>query len=574
MNDSPNSVQSSIGSPSFQGLLWTNWLTAINDNIFRWFVIGFGKNAFPVEQHTWIATLGLALFVAPYLLLASPAGWLADRFSKRNVIIGCKIAEIVVMALGVTAVWVGSFNFLLVTVFLMGAQSALFAPAKVGTIPELLDEKTISIGNGLFNLATLSATIIGMFLGAVISDATVGGTTNIYIAGITLIGIAVIGTGLSFFVNTLPAANKNKPFPYSIIGETVRDVVELAAMGRLFRVALGISFFWTVAGIAQIYIDQLADEGGSLFESERTPLLICVTLGIGIGSVIAGYISGGRIELKLVNWGALGISLFAMGMVFAPDYFMLQNAAWWKLAFVGGMLTGIGMSAGFFDVPLASYLQQMSPIERRGSILSATNFMIFSGMLVGSLIFSNVFRAPTEYGAKENLPSDYFLTETTDQQIQDQVNSLAKKYAATVAKANSQDKDAAPIEPLVLDFDSSVRRPLITELVWNDYIRQRDEAEKQAKLSPEKEGKFKIDTDKYSELFPDNEDHRQVKLILRQGSVQPWLNARQIFFVVGLMTLPVFLYATVRVQALKEPEEPEQKKTKLETKPEPKNNKE
>ena len=299
----------SIWSRSFQGLLWTNWLTAINDNVFRWFVIGVGKATLDVTHHTWIVTMGLSLFVAPYLLLASPAGWLADRFKKRNVIIGCKVAEIVIMSLGVFAVAIGSFYLLLGTVFLMGAQSALFAPAKIGTIPELLDESTILTGNGLFNLATLSATIIGMFLGAVVSDTTAGGTQNIYIAAITLIGIAVVGTILSFFVQTLPAANKAAKFPATIIGETIRDVRHLVGMGKLFRVALGIAFFWTIAGIAQLYIDQLADEAGSLFESERTPLLICVTLGIGIGSVVAGMISGSKIDLGLVPWGALGLSL-------------------------------------------------------------------------------------------------------------------------------------------------------------------------------------------------------------------------------------------------------------------------
>ena len=89
---------------------------------------------------------------------------------------------------------------------------------------------------------------------------------------------------------------------------------------------MGIAFFWTIAGIAQIYIDQLADEAGSLFEYERTPLLFCVTLGIGIGSVLAGIISAGKIELGLVPWGAMGIALFSMLMIFSPTYFMLETA--------------------------------------------------------------------------------------------------------------------------------------------------------------------------------------------------------------------------------------------------------
>ena len=544
--ENSDAKNSSLLSPSFQGLLWTNWLTAINDNIFRWFVIGVGKKALPVEYHTWIVTLGLAFFVAPYLILASPAGWLADRYRKRNVIIACKVAEIIVMTLGFIAVSIGSFYFLMFTVFLMGAQSALFAPAKVGTIPELLDESTISTGNGFFNLATLSATIIGMYLGAVLSDATEGGTQNLYIAGLTMIGIAVVGTVLSFLVHTLPAADKNKRFPYTIVGDTIRDVVNLARMGRLFRVALGIAFFWTVAGIAQLYIDQLADEGGALFETERTPLLICVTLGIGIGSVLAGMISAGKIELRLVPWGAAGISLFSMAMIFAPDYFLLDTAATWKLGIVGGLLAGIGISAGFFDVPLASYLQQESPIEKRGSILAATNFMIFSGMLVGSIIFGTAFRLPTDHGEISKLPMEYQMLDLTQEQ-QESVASVASDLHNQI-KDTDRDRDTA-LQPIQLDVDEALKKAVITQVVWKDLLSQRKNIEQQTKIEPEKGDTLEIDTEKYSELFP--QYRRQVKLIVRQAAVQPLMSSRQIFFLVGMLTIPVFLYSLFRVRAMR-----------------------
>jgi len=136
--DSPEK-RSGIWAPSFQSLLWTNWLTAINDNAFRWFVIGAGKTYVTPGNEGQILMLGTILFVVPYLLLAAPAGWLADRFSKRNVIVACKVLEIVVMVIGVGSLLLGSLTLLMVTVFLMGAQSALFSPAKIGTIPELLD---------------------------------------------------------------------------------------------------------------------------------------------------------------------------------------------------------------------------------------------------------------------------------------------------------------------------------------------------------------------------------------------------------------------------------------------------
>jgi len=260
------SLHAGIWSPGFQGLLWTQWLTAVNDNVFRWFVIGVGKDQFTPENWGDLLVLGSAFFVVPYILFASVAGWLADRFKKRNVIIGCKVAEIVIMGLGVLAVsMMGTpdpvnrvdpmFYLLLASVFLMGMQSALFAPAKVGTIPELLDESTIATGNGVFNLATLSATVIGMALGGWLSDATSRGQEHLGLAVGVLVGIATVGTLVSLLVQSLPAANRSAKFPITLIGDTLADIYHLAKMGPLFRVALGIAFFWSIASFAQINID-------------------------------------------------------------------------------------------------------------------------------------------------------------------------------------------------------------------------------------------------------------------------------------------------------------------------------
>ena len=543
MHPKPTTVDPhpSIWSPGFQGLLWTNWLTAINDNVFRWFVIGVGKNTFDVTQHSWVVMVGTALFVAPYFLLASPAGWLADRFQKRHVIIGCKTAEIVVMALGIVAVVLDSFNFLLVTVFLMGAQSTLFAPAKIGAIPELLDEEKISAGNGIFNLATLSATVIGMVVGAWLADHTGGGVRNVHVAAVTMIGIAIVGTAISLVVQTLPAANPKAPFPRTIIGETIRDIILLAGMGRLFRVALGIIFFWTVAGLAQINIDALSDESGALFESERNPLLVTLTIGVGVGSVLAGIASRGRIELGLVPWGAAGIGGFSMLLAFAPDYFLIESPGHWKLVVACVLLGGLGMSAGFFDVPLASYLQKKSPIEKRGSILSATNCLAFSGIMVASILFGNVFRSSTDVGRRDQLPAEYVVGALSEEE-QRQVEEYKMQLAASVNNASvsltGDDRTANSIE-LPADLSDGATRSLVTELIWQDVEKQSDAAADDAGKN------VATGAQKYMSLFPDH--RRQARLVVRAASKQPWFSAREIFFTVGLLTLPVLAYATYRL---------------------------
>ncbi|MCS5572359.1 MAG: MFS transporter, partial [Pseudomonadales bacterium] len=171
MNEPPIAVhtdngQEGLRSRSFIGLLLTQLLTAINDNVFRWLVIGVGKDFVSAEEIRNILMAGTACFVLPYLLLAAPAGYLADRYSKRSVILGCKIAEIFIMMLGTLAVVLGNLWLLFVAVGLMGAQSALFSPAKLGSVPELLRSDRISLANALFGLTTVVATVVGMALGS------------------------------------------------------------------------------------------------------------------------------------------------------------------------------------------------------------------------------------------------------------------------------------------------------------------------------------------------------------------------------------------------------------------------
>ena len=293
--------QEDLGSPSFVGLLLTQWLTIINDNTFRWLVVGIGKEYVSPERHNLILTLGLALFVLPYLTLASPAGYLADRFSKRQVILICKIAEIVVMALGIWAIYLGSLPFLFVVVAMMGAQSALFAPSKMGQLPEMLPAHRISAANGWFAFATFTATIIGMWIGGWLADATRPlGQNHLWISAAVLVGVAVLGTFFSFLIQSYQPANPTRQFPRKPHVESWRDLKLLVGNRSLLLVMLGIVFFWSVGAISQLNIDQFAYESGTFFESERTPLLISMVFGVGLGSILAGSLSRGRIELGML----------------------------------------------------------------------------------------------------------------------------------------------------------------------------------------------------------------------------------------------------------------------------------
>lgn len=388
-----------LWSASFGGLLLTQTLTAVNDNTFRWLAIGLGKHALEQrgdDQYIGLILMaGTACFVLPYLVLAAPAGYLADRFSKRSVIQACKLAEIALAALGSVAILTGNVYFLLAVVGLFGMQSALFSPSRLGSIPELLPVEKISAANGLMGLTTVIATIIGMAVGNIladyVSDRFAAGAA---VSAAVLLGCAVCGWLASLLIAPLRPAAPGLRFPLNPLPKLAADMRILAANGPLLRVALGIMFFWSVGSLAQLNIDQFAFESGATHQSQIVPLLLSLVLGVGFGSVLAGYWSGGRVELGILPLGAAGLVLNAVLLAFVPEHVVAAGAEWFgHYGWAALLLFALGVSAGLFDVPLEAYLQHHSPPQSVGSVLASSNLLTFTGILGAAILFAGM-RAP------------------------------------------------------------------------------------------------------------------------------------------------------------------------------------
>lgn len=524
----------SLGSPSFIGLLVTQWLTAINDNVFRWLVVGIAKDYFP-GQPSMVLTYGLVVFVAPYLVLAAPAGWLADRFSKRNVIVWCKVLEIVVMILGVIAILVEDPVFLFAVVGLMGAQSALFAPSKLGQIPESLAPNKIPMANGFFGLASLTATIIGMWIGGALADySRPMGRSHLEVTGSIIIGIAVIGTIASLFIRTIPAANPTRPFPYNALQQTIGDLLTLMRNKALFLVSLGVMFFWSLGALFQLVVDRYAEESGTFLESERTPLLVAVVLGVGIGNVAAGVISRGRIELGMLPIGLAGIVLFSFAISFV-DTAIFNTGVTLNTPYILSILLFfmIGFSAGLFDVPVASYMQQRSPSETRGAILSANNFLTFSGMILVGAIFQ-VMTAPTQIGSFLSVPNTLIgehaplrveeLKILVDQDIKKLKAELdvAPKGIDVGSGLNPRDPNSWP-KPLALveKVEPKERNWILAKYLWDV-------------LDLAKERKLTLNSFSYYEKYAELEQRKVIKAVFEQHRGPPRMTARHIFVAIAL----------------------------------------
>jgi acyl-[acyl-carrier-protein]-phospholipid O-acyltransferase / long-chain-fatty-acid--[acyl-carrier-protein] ligase len=377
-------------STTFVGLLLTQFLGATNDNILRWLVIGIGKEYVDKLHMSTVLSVGSGCLVLPYLLLAAPAGYLADRYSKRDVIIRCKVAEIIIMALAIGAILIGNIYLMFAVVALIGSQAALFGPAKLGSIPEMLRSSKISSANGMIGLTTVIATVVGTALGNWLSLEKVTGKygqERWWISALVLVGIALAGWVASLFIMRLPAANPRRVFPRNLADQTVRDLKSLGHDRALMRVALGIMFFWTFAMLFQLNIDQFVQEGSMVEKQTHVTLLLgALVVGVGLGSVLAGVWSGGKVELGILPLGAGGLAFFAF-LLYTVQGVLVDPAGVYTLSYFAAavFLLLLGVSAGLFDVPLAAYMQDRSPPEHRGSILAASNFLTFGGMLIAAI---------------------------------------------------------------------------------------------------------------------------------------------------------------------------------------------
>ncbi|MBI5760221.1 MAG: MFS transporter [Planctomycetales bacterium] len=381
-----------LGSLSFWGLIGTQMFGAFNDNMFRWLVVPIAKEKVGGDM---ALSVGAACFTLPYLLLATHAGWLADRFSKRTVIVFSKVAEIVILVLGLGALALGSPVLLFVTVGLLGAQAALYGPAKYGSLPEILKSEKLSAGNGVMGLVTILSSAGGVVAGYALYESTKpaasGGGLRLGMASVALIGVAVAGWIASLLVRTSRPGDSTLRCSVNPFSGTWGQLQSLGSNKPLLRTALGIAFFWTLASLANLNIDVFGKDVLQLEAGSVGQLLGVLVLGVGFGSVLAGWWSGGKVELGIVPLGAAGIAVGAIALFFTGHAVdgPATTAAAMTHAYHStfGWLFLLGAGAGLFNVPLDTFLQHRSPAATRGSILAASNFITFSGILLSSGLF-------------------------------------------------------------------------------------------------------------------------------------------------------------------------------------------
>jgi acyl-[acyl-carrier-protein]-phospholipid O-acyltransferase/long-chain-fatty-acid--[acyl-carrier-protein] ligase len=294
-------------------------------------------------------------------------GYLADRFSKRSVTASLKIMEIGVMVLALAGLAATNLFIAAGALFLLSTQAALFGPSKYGLLPELLPEKRLSWGNGILELGTFLAGIGGTMAGGLLASAFRGRQGW---SGVFFIVLAGIGLVTSMGISRVPAANPAKKFRFNLAGDLWAQIQEMRKDRVLWLAALGNIYFWFLASLLLLNIVLYATDILHVDETHTSMLLVALTLGIGVGSFAAGYLSGGKIEYGLIPLGAIGITVTCA---------MLSRADLGYVA-IAGRLSVLGLFGGFFAVPINALIQHRPAPDRKGGIIAAANLLSFVGI--------------------------------------------------------------------------------------------------------------------------------------------------------------------------------------------------
>ncbi len=361
------------GAKGFWALMVTQFQGAFSDNVVKnlvVFVALFGASMTLEEKNTYGESIA-ALFSLPFILFSMTGGFLADRFSKRSVMLGVKIFELLIMSLVLLGLLYWNKNLLLAGVFFMGTHSAIFGPSKYGSLPELLPEQKLSWGNGILELGTFMAIILGTVAAALLAQYFHGKQWG---TGVILIGLAVIGLLACVRITKIPAASPQKRYDPNFLGEIWRQVRAMRGDRPLWLALCGNTYFNFLGMLLLLNLFFYGAETLHVSETHIGLLNVALALGIGLGSVAAGYLSAGKIEYGLVPFGAFGLSIFS-SLLARPATGLATSFA---------LLMLLGFAGGFFIVPVAALLQHRPSRENKGQVQATANWFSFVGVFLAS----------------------------------------------------------------------------------------------------------------------------------------------------------------------------------------------
>jgi 1-acyl-sn-glycerol-3-phosphate acyltransferase len=392
-----------LGERRFAPFFWTQFLGAMNDNVFK---IGFTSLVtyqtarFSGVDAKTAAFLISAIFILPFVLFSATSGQIADKYDKAMLTRFVKTFEIGVMLIGGAGFWLHSAPLLYLCTFLMGVHSTLFGPVKYSYLPQHLVKTELVGGNGMVEMGTFVAILVGTIVGG---EAAAFVEHGAVVLACACVGFALVGRAMSFWVPPTPAPQPDLRINWNPFSETWRNLKIARENRTVFLSLLGISWLWFVGATFLSSFFSFAKDVLLANPDVVTVLLGTFSIGIGLGSLLCERLSKRRIEIGLVPLGSIGMSVFAIDLFFASHAlppaghllsvgeFLVIPANWRVLA----DLFLLAMFGGFYSVPLYALIQSRSQPSHRARIIAANNilnslFMIVSALMAMALTSAGV----------------------------------------------------------------------------------------------------------------------------------------------------------------------------------------
>lgn len=376
----------------------TQALGAFNDNVYKFALTAFFTfqlTDLSQSEQGMLVNLSAILFILPFFLFSAISGQLAEKYEKSRSIRRIKLLEITIMLLASVAFYYNSVTFMLCILFLMGLQSTLFGPIKFSILPQNLKETELVGGNGLIEMGTFLAILLGMVAGSALIAIPEMGRT---IVSCVIVGIALVGYLSSRAIPKAPAVTPELKINFNIFKETYRTFGFMRQNRTVFLSVLGISWFWFFGATVLTQIPNYTQYTLGGTESVMTLLLAFFSLGIGLGSMLCEKMSGRKVEIGLVPFGAIGMTLFSVDLYFANQTTdalpvltigeFLDTPSGWHVLIDAAL---IGIFGGFFIVPQQALIQQRCERHHLSRVIAGNNilnalFMVLSGAMAIGLL--------------------------------------------------------------------------------------------------------------------------------------------------------------------------------------------
>lgn len=386
-----------LSTRRFLPMFITQFFGALNDNVYKQallLVITYGWINQQAADVSTLNNLAALLFILPYFIFSATAGQIADKFERSQLIRGIKVLEIVIMLIGSAGFLLGNLWLLLLALFMMGTHSTFFGPIKYAILPEILKPNELMSGNALFQSGTSIAILIGMILGGAVISASQG---NLIWISLTVVIIAVLGYLSSRFILKQQVSSPDLKIDWNFFRTSFQTLKYAKCLPLIFMILLGNSWYWFYGATYLTQIPQLTQQNLHASENVVSLLLTFFSVGIGVGSLLCRRIGGSEVNIKMVPIGAIGLTLFAFYLALSLAFVPERTGAMMNVAdmFNHGAIyyhvmlavTLLGISGGFYIVPLYAMMQAYSPRSHRARVVAANN-ILNAVFMVSSAIFS------------------------------------------------------------------------------------------------------------------------------------------------------------------------------------------